>query len=557
MRPKVEAFLNQCRERLSDPNSRSSTTGHDATRAQPEPANAWNKGGALALAFVIGLVSRIPFVLVADFPLNDGGLFAAMIDDLQRSGGLLPHFTGYNLSSIPFAYPPLALYSGWLVCAVSGADSTTVLRWLPLLFSAATVPAVFLVGCRLFGCVSSGLWAGVLFAVIPRSFMWLIMGAGLTRGLGILFAILGLWEVLRLLRGSRTAIVSVGFLAGLAAMSHPEAVYFFTASCVVLWLSSPERLRGAARLVAAALLSVVVSCPWWGSILITHGMAPFLAASSTSGWAFEVPSTFMTWTFTQEGPLPIVAMLALLGMGVAVLSERKALLLWPFFVFIADPRAAATNASLPVALLASLAVDRLILPGLSRLAATRRSAPILSAEASTIAAAVLIATLPFLNLWRPIMEDVRGPWWVTAGEREAMGWIAAHRPRDESYVVVSGVPAWPRDAVSEWFPYLAERRSWTTVQGLEWVYGEFECARNRRRILYTVSTASELWVWTQNLEAGRVGLYFSSGALADPRFRTLVQDLVVMRDSELAFVNDEAVVLVPNDTMAGESRRPD
>ncbi len=51
----------------------------------------------------------MPFV-GTDFPLNDGGLFATMIQDLVNNRLLLPASTTYNGLDIPFAYPPLAFY---------------------------------------------------------------------------------------------------------------------------------------------------------------------------------------------------------------------------------------------------------------------------------------------------------------------------------------------------------------------------------------------------------------------------------------------------------------
>src|SRR5881394_2051695 len=55
----------------------------------------------VALAFVIR--GRRAFALV-DFPLNDGGMFYATIEDLRHAGYVLPHTLSYNFANIPFAY---------------------------------------------------------------------------------------------------------------------------------------------------------------------------------------------------------------------------------------------------------------------------------------------------------------------------------------------------------------------------------------------------------------------------------------------------------------------
>ena len=59
----------------------------------------------VAAALILGSIVRLIPVLGSDFPINDGGLFAAMIDDLVRHGPSLPRVVDYNGGDIPFAYP--------------------------------------------------------------------------------------------------------------------------------------------------------------------------------------------------------------------------------------------------------------------------------------------------------------------------------------------------------------------------------------------------------------------------------------------------------------------
>ena len=77
----------------------------------------------------------VPLLLVG-FPLNDGGMFLVMIRDLRLNGFALPAFTSYNLSNIPFAYPPLGLYAG-AILNLLGVRELDILKWLPA--GAATV----------------------------------------------------------------------------------------------------------------------------------------------------------------------------------------------------------------------------------------------------------------------------------------------------------------------------------------------------------------------------------------------------------------------------------
>ena len=57
----------------------------------------------LAVAMALGGLIRITFVLIGDgFPLNDGGMFLVMIEDLKPGFGL-PEYTSYNGGDIPYA----------------------------------------------------------------------------------------------------------------------------------------------------------------------------------------------------------------------------------------------------------------------------------------------------------------------------------------------------------------------------------------------------------------------------------------------------------------------
>ncbi|MFL5533059.1 MAG: hypothetical protein ACJ8BC_13910, partial [Gemmatimonadales bacterium] len=91
---------------------------------------------ALALAVALGVAVRAYHVLSQDFPLNDGGLFFAMVRDLQAAHFHLPAFTSYNGSGIPYAYSPLGFYLAGLLDAWTPLSLIDVFRWLPLVASA-------------------------------------------------------------------------------------------------------------------------------------------------------------------------------------------------------------------------------------------------------------------------------------------------------------------------------------------------------------------------------------------------------------------------------------
>ncbi len=66
----------------------------------------------LGLALVTGAVARFFPTVLAGFPINDGGMFAVMVDDLRASGYALPVSTSYNLDHLPYALPAAGVLSG-------------------------------------------------------------------------------------------------------------------------------------------------------------------------------------------------------------------------------------------------------------------------------------------------------------------------------------------------------------------------------------------------------------------------------------------------------------
>ena len=70
----------------------------------------------LFLAVLLGGWVRFYPPILAGFPINDGGMFDVMIQELRANAYKLPAITSYNFSGIPYAYPPLGFY---LVALVS------------------------------------------------------------------------------------------------------------------------------------------------------------------------------------------------------------------------------------------------------------------------------------------------------------------------------------------------------------------------------------------------------------------------------------------------------
>lgn len=441
-------------------------------------------GLALAAAVALGLAVRAALVLSRDFPLNDGGLFYAMVEDLRRAGFRLPATTSYNGGAIPYGYSPLGFYLVAGLAELTGASVLSLLRYVPLAATCLTLPAFVLLARELVRDRVAVIAATLGFAVLPRSFTWLLMGGGLTRSLGFLFAILALHQLYLFYRRGRPGHAAAGgALAGLTALSHLGTAPFVAFSAALFWLACDRSRRGFLGSLAAAGLALALAAPWLLTVLRRFGAEPFLASGATgssvfSGYesrhaVFWSLSRFGMWTGGEQ-LFPVVATLALLG-GLVVLRERSPLLpAWWIVILLLDQRAGATYATLPVAMLAGIGAAAVLLPLLraGRPAAPRAfAAAVLGFLVAYTVMAALLRDPDFVGV--PVL-DALGP-----ADRAAMQWVASNTPPESRFLVMPS-SFWEGDRAAEWFPALARRRSVATVQGTEWLRRPLDFDQRRK-----------------------------------------------------------------------------
>jgi hypothetical protein len=432
-----------------------------------EPIAAWFGVG---LAVFAGGIARIIPILGTDFPLNDGGLFAIMIGDLVDDRLLLPASTTYNGLDIPFGYPPLAFYVAAIANQAFGIAILDTLRFLPLLFSLATIIAVYWLAQGILATRSGGVLAALGFALLPRAYLWMITGGGITRGLGFLFAIVALGIAWRLLRSPEhkwwTAIM-LGLVGGLTVLAHPQAGVFMAVS-ILIFLPWAHGWRPAAvRVLVAGLIGLVVVSPWMLSVLGRHGLDPFLSALGSGGGAAEGILMLLSFRFTELPVFDVIAIGAIVGAVVALRRRELMLPIWLIAIWIVDSRAGSTFSMVPMAMLAAylllwLRSDWLPAAGTRPLAFIRRHPWWAFGVPALLIALVTANYLSVLRTASPTHA-------LSREQRAAMEWTAEHAGADAVFAVVSGSPAWANDAVSEWFPALTRRQSAGTVQGYEWL----------------------------------------------------------------------------------------
>jgi hypothetical protein len=199
-----------------------------------------------------------------------------------------------------------------------------------------------------------------------------------------------------------------------------------------------------------------------------------------------------------------------------VRHKLTVLAVWWAAIILLDVRAFPTFTTVPVAMLAGMAVSDVVIPMLDRArtdlglvsspgvasghgmtnghgAAHANGSDVLLADgnestSSSIAARLhlpagflvpnwqTLTILLFLLTYAAVGAMIRKPGLggegeyltpLSGGERTAMHWIAEETPASSTFLVMPRGP-WQVDKESEWFPVLAARPSIATVQGTEW-----------------------------------------------------------------------------------------
>jgi hypothetical protein len=426
-------------------------------------------------AVVIAALLRLAPVLNADFPLNDGGLFYRMVEELRDAHYRLPATTSYNGAGIPFGYPPLGFYLAAFVSSVTGQPLVDVVRVLPAVVSTLTVPVFFLLARALLGSAAEGAVATFAFALLPRTFTWFILGGGLTRAPGFLLALLLLHQAyLMYTRQGRRYVVTTAIVGALAVLTHLENAWFAAYSAALLFLLYGRDRRGLVRSIIAAAGVLALSAPWWATVIRYHGVHAFAAAAQGGGLATD-PSWLKTFNFTDEPQLTLFGALGLVGVFAALARRQWLLPLWLVAIYLFNPRNPKTVAAVPLAMLVALALHHVIVPGILRLSWREDAAPsstVRRTGSAPLIVAVMLALFTaysFLSVWR-VRDFDEGYGVLTPADRETFRWLSTNTAPDAKILVLSFAPSWfGYDRVTEWLPALTRRTSVSTVQGYEWL----------------------------------------------------------------------------------------
>jgi hypothetical protein len=422
-------------------------------------------------ALILGALLRLTPPALAGFPVNDGGLFYTIIADLGKSNYAIPAWTTYNGSTIPLAYPPLGFYIARALIDLFHITPLQALLWLPAIICLLAIPAYYLLAREIFTAEIPAALATLIFALSPRSFSWFVMGGGLTRALGVLSLLLTLWAAAKLYKTSSPKNLWLAILCGgLTVLSHPEAIIHTVGAAIWLWIAVSRKKSALIDAVKVCAGVIAWTSPWWGTILIQHGLTPFLNAGQT-GFQF-LSFAIIPFYFTEEPFMTIIAVLGIVGAFGEIRRRNFFLPGWIILAFLIEPRSASWVANLALTMLAAVALDQIILPGLANLSPNPSSAGD-NARYQGWSARFLLGYLLFYILASSYLYTLNlATVSLSSAHRTAMAWIKENTSPGSRFILLTPGSDYPmRDPIQEWFPALTERTSLTTMQGQEWTFG--------------------------------------------------------------------------------------
>jgi hypothetical protein len=422
----------------------------------------------LPVALIFGAIIRFYPVITNGFPLNDGGMFYAMVQDLKANGNVLPHFTTYNRVNIPFAYPPFGFYIASLLSTLTPASDLWIFLYLPALVNTISIPVFYKLAKQTLNLHISASLAALIFAFAPRSFLWQIMGGGITRAFGMLFFLLMLWQVTQLFRNYRKKhlVFSIIFGAG-AVMSHPQTALHAALGGGLIFSFYGFNKRGIISTIFIGAGTALLTAPWWWTALSRHGLEPFVSAGQTSQRTLESYLSLLCFDGLGDYLLLPVLLLALIGLWNSLKTRKFFFITWILAAYLIDPRGGEGIALLSLSILAGDGLLKLsIWIGRSdgeQVEVTFMKRPVQILLFCLTFYFIMVASIFDFQLINTSLK---------ADDLVMIKWVNENIDEEKSFLLATGHEFSMSDPMQEWFPALTNRYSVTTVQGLEWILGE-------------------------------------------------------------------------------------
>ena len=431
----------------------------------------------LFAALLFGAVVRFVPAASNGFPLNDGGMFYTMIRDLKANHYLLPQFTTYNFTDIPFAYPPLGFYIAASLSDLLPVSVLQILLWLPALVNTLAIFFFYKLAEQILPSRMSAALAALVYALSSRAFLWQVMGGGITRSFGMLFLILMLWQAIQLfrlpnsnqqenaslLRATHPHLALTILFGACTVMSHPQTALHAVLGGALIFVFYGRNKRGVISALLVGVGVVILTAPWWGTVFLRYGFEPLLSAGQTSQRTLE----FYLLVLQLHGPSNYLALPTLIFFYIGLWNSLKRrdlfFITWIVLAYLVDTRGGDGVALLAESMLAGVGMLKLS-AWISR-SDSEQAEDVMAKRASQ----VLVFGAAFYFILAASISDFQlVNTSLKSEDIKMIDWINSNVKDDQTFLLSTGREFSMSDPMQEWFPALTKQHSATTLQGLEW-----------------------------------------------------------------------------------------
>ena len=240
-------------------------------------------GGVVFLILVnvpILFINAIRF----DYPLGYSGLYTLMSEELVNNNFKLPNFVPYyGPGGIPFAYPPLGFYIMGFFVGILKVPSMVFLRFMPAFYYMIATLLFFIVIKKLTKSTLAGIITSVIVAYSSVNYEVQSTSGGIVRGLALVFLLLGLFFYFNNSKKLiwKSLLVSVFF--ALTLLTHLGYGFILALIFIALTFSKPFSIRVWLTLLIIGTFTIVLSAPWWITMISRYGFNVFTNAFSSHG----------------------------------------------------------------------------------------------------------------------------------------------------------------------------------------------------------------------------------------------------------------------------------
>jgi hypothetical protein len=367
----------------------------------------------------------------------------------------------------------LGLYVTGFLSAL-GIPELAIFHWLPIIISCLSVIMFYLLSKALLKDRPRAAVATMMFAMIPGSYDFQIMGGGVTRAFGVFFFSLAILAVYRLFEkpGWKYTLLGVVFCS-LAVLCHPEIILATATSCAMVWIFFGRSWRKTLLAGVVAAGTLALTAPWWGTVLAQHGPAPFLSALNTGAYQGLPFSALFEGFLAPSALFSLFGLLRLGGMAWCLWRKQFFPVAWVLLPYIVEPRSAAGIAAFPSALLMALCLTEALPALVQRVRKEMNQRTETKDFTETPWMSVVTLVLMFGLFIASALHDfsLANTSLKPPEPMVMMDWVSSSTPENSEFLILTGFTGVQTDPIQEWFPALTGRRAQTASQGLEWMLG--------------------------------------------------------------------------------------